>query len=424
VSDPRSWPLRLYAVIAAATSPLAPAMLSWRVRGGKEDPRRLTERLGRPGAARGEGPLVWMHGASVGEGLSLLHLVSQVRALRPDVHILVTTGTRASAELLAERLPGGVVHQFAPIDTPDATARFISYWRPSLAVFVESELWPNLIDAARASGARMALVSARLSERSWRNWRRSPRAARDVLGAFDLVFARDLQARERIEGLGGRVDGVWDAKLGAPPLAVDSAALERAREQLDGLSLVLAASTHPGEEAIVARAFAEATTEAPNARLILVPRHPERGAEVEAVVRAEGLTIARRSLAGDLATARIYVADTMGELGLWYRLASLAVVGGSLVDGVGGHNPLEPARLGCPFVAGPHVDLWPIYSAFVEADATRLLKGQSELADFMSRALNRTPGLTDMASRALAVARERDTEAEAVAPWLLALMDS
>lgn len=424
MSEPRSWPLRLYAVMAAAASPLAPAMLSWRAQRGKEDPLRLPERLGRPGAARGEGPLVWMHGASVGEGLSLLHLVSQVRALRPDVHILVTTGTRASAELLAERLPGGVAHQFAPIDTPDATARFISYWRPSLGVFVESELWPNLIDAARASGARLALVSARFSERSWRNWRRSPRAARAILGAFDLVFARDLQARGRIEDLGGRVDGVWDAKLGAPPLAVDSAALAHVRGQVDGLSLILAASTHPGEEAIVARAFAEATTEAPNARLILVPRHPERGAEVEAVVRAEGLAVARRSQGGDLASARIYVADTMGELGLWYRLALLAVVGGSLVDGVGGHNPLEPARLGRPFVAGPHVDQWPIYSAFVEAEATRLLNGQSELADLIRRALSRTPDLVDMASHALALARERDAEAEALAPRLLALMDS
>jgi len=410
--------------MAAAASPLAPAMLSWRAQRGKEDPLRLPERLGRPGAVRGEGPLVWMHGASVGEGLSLLHLVSQVRALRPDLHILVTTGTRASAALLVEHLPSGVAHQFAPIDTPDAATRFISYWRPSLGVFVESELWPNLIDATRASGAHMALVSARLSERSWRNWRRSPRTARDVLGAFDLVFARDLQARGRIEDLGGRVDGVWDAKLGAPPLAVDDATLARVRDQLHGYSVVLAASTHPGEEAMVARAFADATTEAPNARLILVPRHPERGADVEAAVRSEGLTTARRSQGGELASAQTYVADTMGELGLWYRLALLAIVGGSLVEGIGGHNPLEPARLGCPFVIGPHVDSWPIYSAFVAADATRLVHGQSELADFMSRALSPNPGLTDMASRALALARERDTEAEALAPRLLALMDS
>jgi 3-deoxy-D-manno-octulosonic-acid transferase len=365
-----------------------------------------------------------MHGASVGEGLSLLQLVLQMRALRPDVHVLVTTGTRASAEFLAGRLPGGVTHQFAPIDTPDATTRFISYWRPSLGVFLESELWPNLIDAARASGVRLALVSARFSERSWRNWRRSPRAARDILGAFDLVFARDLQARGRIEDLGGRVEGVWDAKLGAPPLAVDSAALARTRDQADGLSLVLAASTHPGEEAIVARAFAEATTEAPDARLVLVPRHPERGAEVETVMRAEGLPVVRRSQGGDLASTRIYVADTMGELGLWYRLALLAVVGGSLVDGVGGHNPLEPARLGCPFVAGPHVDLWPIYGAFVETGATRLFNGRSELADLMRRALSRAPDLAAMASQALALAHERDAETEALAPRLLALMDS
>lgn len=394
--------------------------MAWRARSAKEDPSRIAERLGRPSLARGEGPLIWMHGASVGEGLSLVALVTQLRELRPDIQILVTTGTRASAEVLATRLPDGAVHQVAPIDTPRAATRFMAHWRPSMGVFVESELWPNLIDAAQAFGVRLALVSARISERSWRNWRRFPNAARVLINAFDLIFARDAQARARIEDLGGRVDGLWDAKLGAAPLTADELELALVRGQTQGMALILAASTHPGEEALIARAFAAAPAGAAQARLIIVPRHANRGAEVEQVIRAEGLTAVRRSQGASLVTAQVYVADTMGELGLWYRLAALAIVGGSLVAVVGGHNPLEPARLGCPFVSGPHVDHWPIYGAFVEARATQLVGESRELTDMIGRALR--GDLTDMASRALALARQLDAESGGLAPRLLDLM--
>jgi 3-deoxy-D-manno-octulosonic-acid transferase len=350
--------------------------------------------------------------------LSLLPLVAQLRDLRPDIRILVTSGTRASAAVLATRLPNGAVHQFAPIDTPGAAAGFISYWRPSIGVFVESELWPNLIDAARASGARLALVSARISERSWRNWRRFPGAARDMLNAFDLIFARDAQAGARIADLGGHVDGLWDAKLGAAPLAADEAELATARAQ--GLALILAASTHPGEEALIARAFATAACGAAHARLIIVPRHANRGAEVEQIIHAEGLTPVRRSQRASLGTAQVYIADTMGELGLWYRLAALAIVSGSFVVGVGGHNPLEPARLGCPFVSGPHVDHWPVYGAFIGASATHLVHDPEELAGLIGRALR--GDLADMADRALSLVSRLDAENGALAPRLLDLM--
>ena len=397
---------------------MAPTILAWRARTGKEDPSRIPERLGRPGLARGEGPLIWLHGASVGEGLSLLPLVAQFRRLRPDLQILVTTGTVASAAVLATRLPAGAVHQFAPVDTPGAASRFMSYWRPSLGVFVESELWPNLIEAVRASGVRLALVSARISERSWRNWRRFPGVARGMLNAFDLVFARDAQASARIADLGGQVDGLWDAKLGAAPLAADEA--ELAKIQAQGLTLILAASTHPGEEALIARAFAAAAGDVTDARLIVVPRHANRGADVEQIIRAEGLTAGRRSQGASLAAARVYVADTMGELGLWYRLAALSIVGGSLVAGVGGHNPLEPARLGCPFASGPYVDHWPVYGAFIEANATRLARDDGDLADLIGGAWR--GDLAEMAVRARALVRQLDAESDALAPLLLDLM--
>ncbi|HEY2482469.1 MAG TPA: glycosyltransferase N-terminal domain-containing protein [Caulobacteraceae bacterium] len=384
---------------------------------------RVGERLGRPGVSRGEGPLVWLHGASVGEGMSLLPLASHIRELRPGLAILVTTGTRASADLLGPRLPEGVVHQFSPIDIPAAAQRFLSHWRPALGVFVESELWPNLIAASRASGTRLALVSAKISPASWRNWRRVPGAARTVLGSFDLILARDGEARLRIEALGGHVEGLWDAKLAAPALMAVEPELAGHRRQARYLRLIVAVSTHPGEEVLVARAFAASVKDAPNARLVIVPRHSDRGPEVERIVRAEGLVTARRRLGGDLTSAQAYVADTMGELGLWYRLATLAILGGSLTPGVGGHNPLEPARLGCPFVSGRHVEFWPIYQDLVEADATRLLTGPAQLAEIMGRAVRGDPNLADMAFRARMYVSRRDEESQALAPRLLALID-
>ena len=366
---------------------------------------------------------MWLHGASVGEGLSLLPLASHIRALRPGLTILVTTGTRASAELIGQRLPDGVVHQFSPIDTPTAAKRFLSHWRPALGVFVESELWPNLIAASQGSGIRLALVSAKISQTSWRNWRRVPEAARGVLRSFDLILARDAEARTRIESLGGQVEGLWDAKLAAPALGADEPDLTGHRRQARNLRLIVAVSTHSGEEALVARAFAASVKDIPNARLVIVPRHPDRGPEVEGIVRAQGLTTARRSLGGDLTSAQALVADTKGELGLWYRLATLAIVGGSLIPGVGGHNPLEPARLGCPFVSGAHVEFWPIYRDLVEADATRLVAGPAQLAEIMEQAVRGSPALADMAFRASMYVSRRDAESQALAPRLLALIE-
>jgi 3-deoxy-D-manno-octulosonic-acid transferase len=360
-----------------------------------------------------------MHGASVGEGLSLLPLIARLRELRPEVAILVTTGTRASAQLLGERLPPGAFHQFAPVDTPRAVDRFVRHWRPELGVFVESELWPNLIWAARGGGTRLALVSAKMSATSLGAWRRFPAAARAVLASFDIILARDLAAAAPFATLGGRVDGLWDAKLGAQPLPADPAELARMAKLLADHPLILAASTHPGEEAMILAAFAGAAAEA---RLVIVPRHADRGPEVARLALDQGFTVARRAAGESGEGARVLVADTLGELGLWYRLARLAVIGGSFVPGAGGHNPLEPARLGCPFAAGPHVDHWPIYRDLVEAGGARLLAGAKDLADWLEKALSGGAALESMAARAAEYARRRDAEGAAVIPRLLELI--
>jgi 3-deoxy-D-manno-octulosonic-acid transferase len=419
VSRPAS--LALYAAAMGAVSPLAPLVLKARVVRGKEDPARLAERSGRASHPRPQGRLIWLHGASVGEGLSLLPLIERLRGSAPDAALLVTSGTRTSAEMLGARLPPGAIHQYVPLDMPAAAGRFLSHWRPDLGVFVESELWPNLIAATKGSGARLALISARMSETSLRGWRRAPAAARAVLQAFDLILAKDEPARARFEALGGNVAGLWDAKLGAPPLSADEGELAALRAALAGRPVLLAASTHAGEEEIVLSAFARAADRS-DALLIIAPRHPARGAEVMALAEAAGLAAARRGAGGDPGRARVYVADTLGELGLFFRLARVAFIGGSLVRGLGGHNPLEPARLSCATASGSYTEHWPVYDALRRENAVRTVTDIGELATLFSEALAERLG--DLAGRGKDLAARLDADNAAVAPRLLALIAS
>lgn len=415
--------LAIYGVAARALSPLAPVLLSARAKAGKEDRSRLGERLGRPSRPRPAGALAWLHGVSVGESLSLLSLAERLGAERPDALVLMTSGTRAAAEVLAGRLPGSVIHQYAPIDTPGAARRFLDHWRPDLGVLAESELWPNLILAARRQGVRLALVSARISPASLRRWRWAPAAARAVLGAFELVLARDEAAAERFVALGARVDGLADLKFAAAPLPADETELARLRGAIGERPVILAASTHAGEEtAILDRFGVVAGESAAPPLLILAPRHVERGAEVERLALERGFATARRSAGAGPAGARVYLADTLGEMGLWYRLAGLAVLGGSLIAGVGGHNPLEPARLGCPFVVGRHVEAWPVYAEFEARGATVRVARMEELDGYFHDVIDSAGSLAAMADKARAYVAMRDAEAREAITRILGLL--
>ena len=342
----RTLPLALYAAATALAAPLAGAILRRRARAGREDPVRLSERLGRSGCVRPKGRLVWLHGVSVGETASLLPLVDALRARRPDLHLLVTSGTVTSAAQLAQRLPDGVIHQYAPVDSPGAVARFLDHWQPDAGIFVESELWPNLILGADRRNVALGLVSARITAASAGGWARVPRSARAVLGAFDLILPQDLASADRLSSLGAGVGPILNLKRLGEALPYDAAELEHLRAAVEGRPVVLAASTHPGEEALIVRATQAA---APEALLILAPRHPDRGPEL-----AEAFAASRRA-AGEAMVGPVHIADTLGELGLFYRLADIVVMGGGFLCGVGGHNPLEPARIGRPILTGPEV---------------------------------------------------------------------
>ena len=416
--------LSAYRLLTGALEPLAPVLLRARVRRGKEEPARLSERLGVASAPRPAGRLAWLHGASVGEGLSLLPLAEALAHADPALELLVTSGTRTSAELLGRRLPPRARHQFVPVDGPRASARFLRHWRPDLAVFAESELWPNLILGARGQGARTALVSARLSASSLRGWRRAPAFARTLVGGFDLVLAQDDGAARGLAQLGARDDGRLNLKLAGAPLPAEPAMLAELTRQLGDRPVLLAASTHPGEEAQVLEVFGLLKDRLERPLLVLAPRHPDRGETVAALARAQGLLTARR--AGDeplTGSVEVYVADTLGELGLWFRLARAALVCGSLVAGIGGHNPLEPARLGCPAISGTKVDNWAgVYADLVAVQGVRMVSGPATLASAFAEALAQPAELQAEAARARAFAARQPAAVEAAARRLLALL--
>jgi 3-deoxy-D-manno-octulosonic-acid transferase len=361
---PTPWSLTAYRAAAGLISPLAGSVLKARARRGKEDAERLRERLGHASLDRPAGPLVWMHAVSVGESLSLLPLIGALRAERPDLAILVTSGTQASAEILARRLPAGALHQYAPVDTPGAVRGFLRHWRPDAGLFVESELWPNLILAARRAGVRLGLISARMTQKSAGRWSARPAAVRAMLGSFELILAQDTATEQRLTGLGGAVTGRLNLKRVGEPLPHDADELADLQAVLAGRRVVVAASTHPTEEALIADAVA---TLSPRPLTVIVPRHPELSAAISHDLAGHRFAVRSAGEAIEPETD-VYLADTLGEVGLFLRLADVAVMGGGFVRGVGGHNPLEPARLGVGVISGPHVaNFADIYAEMAEA---------------------------------------------------------
>ena len=367
VAERLPWTLRAYRGFASAVTPMARIVLARRLARGKEHPQRLAERRGETRITRPAGPLIWAHGASVGEMLAVIPLVEGVRAR--NFNVLVTSGTVTSARLAEERLPANVIHQFIPLDTPRYTARFLDHWRPNLALLAESDLWPNLIMSCAGRNIPLILVNGRLSERSFTRWRYLPATIRSLLGRFDLCLTQSEPDAERYSELGApRVTMTGNLKLDVPAPPVDAGKLAAMRAVVRTRPVIAAASTHPGEEAVIVDAVRRLRQSFPGLLTIIAPRHPERGPGVVEIATAAGLNAVARSR-GQLPDrgTDVYVADTIGELGLIYRLAPIVFMGGSLVRH-GGQNPIEAAKLGAAILHGPHVwNFTEIYSALDEA---------------------------------------------------------
>ncbi|MEE8622439.1 MAG: 3-deoxy-D-manno-octulosonic acid transferase [Alphaproteobacteria bacterium] len=367
----------LYRGFATLALPFISCYLVLRRAAGKEDAERFGERLGVAGRARPQGPLVWLHAASVGEALSVLRLIERIIDDYPKLRMLVTTGTVTSARLLAERLPARAFHQYVPVDRPAWVRRFLDHWRPDLALWVESEFWPELVGATQARGVAMILVNARMSGRSFARWRRLPGLIRPLLAGFRLCLAQNEGEAGHLRALGApSVKAPGNLKLAAGPLPVDADELRRLSGMVGDRPIWVAASTHAGEERIAAEVHKMLEPDHRGLLTVIVPRHPSRGPGIAKALGAGGQLIALRSAGQSVAPETdIYVADTLGELGLFYRLCGVAFLGGSLVPH-GGQNLLEPARLGCAVIHGPHMGN---FRAIVER--MRAAKASIEVAD-------------------------------------------
>ena len=347
----------LYRGLTTLALPLIRLYLARRRGQGKEDAARFGERLGRAGRARPEGPLIWLHAASVGEALSILGLTERILAEFGEVNMVVTTGTVTSARLLAERLPPRAFHQYVPVDRLAWARRFLDHWRPDIALWVESEFWPNLISETQARAITMILLNGRMSLRSFAAWRRWPGLIRPLLGGFALCLAQDDDEAKRLRALGApSVKAPGNLKFASAPLPVDEKEAGRLARSIGARPVWLAASTHAGEEEIVVEAHRRMAPTHRGLLTVIVPRHPNRGQEVAAVLERAGMKGALRSRDDEIAPeTEIYIADTLGELGLFYRLCPVAFIGGSLIPH-GGQNLLEPARLDCAVIHGPHME--------------------------------------------------------------------
>lgn len=383
--------LAAYLAWSGHASGFAERRLARRVAEGKEDAERLDERRGIASRPRPDGKLIWVHCASVGESLSVMDVIRGILAEDPTVRVMMTTGTVTSAQLMADQLPQGAFHQYVPLDAGPFVRAFLDHWKPDIAVWTESELWPTLMHETAKRDIPMVLINARMSDESYRKWRLLRGAAKSLLRRFEKIRAQDDQTARHLLRLGAapwaiRVTGTLKEGASPPPCAESDRAQFAAA--LGGRPCWLAASTHPGEEAIAAQAHRLAGRSSHRLLMILAPRHPERGDDIAAQLRADGWILAQRSKQEPLQEdTQIYLADTLGEMGLWFRLCPVTFLGGSMVP-VGGHNPFEPAGLGSAILSGHHThNFRDIFDRLVAGDAIRTVTSATDLGQQLDETL-------------------------------------
>ena len=404
----------------------APAIHCWLVRRrgqGKEDATRFPERLGHASLARPSGRLAWAHAASVGESLAVLPLAEHL--CEKGLRVLITSGTVTSAQLLEKRLGESMMHQYVPVDRPAAVKRFLDHWRPDVAIWVESELWPNLVLATANRHIPMVMVNAHMSERSAKRWRHMPRLIAPLLSAFDACLAQSEEDANRLRTLGAAtVKLAGNTKFDAPPLPSSDRALAGLRQETVGRPHWLMASSHPGDENAAAKAHIALANDFPRLLTLVAPRHPERSKAIVAMLRGRGLQVAKRST-GDHITpdTEIYVADTLGEMGLLYRASTIVFVAGSLANH-GGHNPVEPALLGNALLAGPDMRNFDDACHVLEsADALTRIKSSDDLADALTPLLRDAALTQKRAEAANAAARALSGASDQALTEIMQLLD-
>jgi 3-deoxy-D-manno-octulosonic-acid transferase len=414
--------LRLYALTTAAAAIAMPLWLRRRISIGKESPTRWRERYGETLTAKPSSPIIWCHAASVGETASVLPLV---KALAARGHaILLTTGTVSSEQLVREQLPKGVVHQFAPLDHRPWIGRFLDHWQPKLALRVDSDLWPNTIGMLRQRRIPIIQINARISDAAAQRWARVPKTAQSLFSSLDLVLAQSEGDRARYALLGAKqAFARGNLKLSQPELPYDPRELAKLSEAVNARPIWLAASIHPGEDRIVGAAHRSLQSQHSNPLLIVVPRHPERAPEMATNLHAQGLTVARRSKSEPMTSdTNVYLADTMGELGLFYRLSKIVFIGKSFAVG-GGQNPAEAAQLGCALMWGPDMSNFTEIAADLKAQGAAMeISEPCQLGDAVSTLLSdgaQVVSMTNAGQRFISASRRTlDQILDDLAPYL------
>lgn len=412
------------------STPFLKKMLKKRCKTGKEDPQRLNERMGIASKKRPDGPLLWMHAASVGEAQSMLILIDALKAAYKDIHILVTTGTVTSAELMGKRLSGRAFHQYYPLDHPKWVGSFLDHWQPDFVIWMESELWPNMLAQIGKRDIRAAIINARLSDKSYARWKKSKRMAAGILDVFDLImpqtesyaaYFRDLcNATEKVVTSG-------NLKYSAAPLPYDDEQLQKLKKAVGERPFWLYASTHDGEEDLACRLHQKIQRDHPDLLTIIVPRHPERRDAIKAQFEKFDL---QHVLRGDKKTlpddnTQIYVADTLGEMGLFYELSPIACIGRSFSnDGGGGHNPIEAAQMHCAVLHGPRVqNLQQIFDEMDKEGAAIKLKDENDFATRLNKILHDEEGLIALQNKAYRFVSEKSDIIDRVMQALKPLTD-
>jgi 3-deoxy-D-manno-octulosonic-acid transferase len=417
--------LRAYRQATRWIAPFAGSILNWRLKRGKEDPARIQERRGVAGIERPEGALIWIHGASVGEVLSVLPVVEHIRAR--GFNVLVTSGTVTAAQMAAQRMPAGTLHQYVPLDSPRFVQSFLDHWKPGLALIAESEFWPNLLFETSNRNIPVVLVNGRLSPRSFSRWKNAKKTAKALLSSFDLCLAQDHDVADRLAQLGApRVLATGNLKFDVMPPPANAHDMQEMKRTIHNRPIFLAASTHHGEDEEVIEAHIDVMAKIPDLLTIIVPRHPDRGGEIAQLAQEYRLSPAMRSRnhLPDRGT-HIYVADTIGELGLFYRLAPIVFMGGSLIKH-GGQNPIEPAKLDSAIMHGPFVHNFAnIYSELNRQRGAATVTDGRSLATSLVRLLD-DPGLVrSMAQAAQAtvipLSGALSRTAKAIEPYLVQL---
>jgi len=407
----------IYRLLSILIYPLIVPYLFFRVLKKKEDKKRLKERFGHATISRPQGHVIWLHAVSVGEANSALILVEELLKFTPNISILFTTTTLTSASIINSKLPefkGRVIHQFLPVDSYFCVKSFLNFWQPRVAIFVESEIWPNLIFEVRNMGICAFLVNARMSEKSFKKWLFARKIGFKIFDYFTTIFAQTTEDQKRLAQLSSQeILFYGNLKSQAQNLNFNVAELEKLKAQIGGRKFWLAASTHKGEEEVVIQVHKTLKKEFPDLLTILVPRHPNRAEEIKILLN--GLNFSQRSKNENITqSSEIYLADSLNELGIFYRLANFAFIGGSLLE-IGGHNPFEAIKLSCAVISGVGVfNFKEIYKNLSEANACVMVDSAEKLSRAVEKFLKDENAYKEMCDKASSVIENSENIAKKI----------